>query len=537
MPISRSALHWRAEMLEEALDRGGRYLEPQAVERGHAVVSQVMQRTAISGSRTVVALAGATGSGKSSLFNALVGAQVAVAGPLRPTTSRPTAGVFGAEDAAELLSWLDVDRRHHTADPQLDGLVLLDLPDVDSREVSHRVEADRILALADLFVWVTDPQKYADARLHDDYLRPLRAHGATMVVVLNQVDRLHPEDVPGALADLRRLLEQDGIQDARVIGTSALTGAGLKDLRWMIEDAVASNLAAEARLIADIQTVAQELRAGVADDEASVSDRDAAGLVEALARAAGVPTVLQAVYRDHLRQATAHGGHPLVRWMRRFRPDPLRRLRLPSDRDGVTVDDFRQVLGRSSLPPATPAARASVQLAAQSVAHGAGAGLPVPWLQAVDHAADPRETDLADALDQAVMGTPLRERSPLWWSVANVMQWLLVLSLVVGLAWLGLLYALDFLATPGRDLVPYTPSVGPVPLPSLLAVVGGLGGVLVTLLSRWAARVGAARRRRRVEKRLRGRILAVARAQVLDPVRDVLARHRETREQLEAAAR
>ena len=37
----------------------------------------------------VVALAGATGSGKSSLFNALVGEEVAQAGTRRPTTSTP----------------------------------------------------------------------------------------------------------------------------------------------------------------------------------------------------------------------------------------------------------------------------------------------------------------------------------------------------------------------------------------------------------------------------------------------------------------
>ena len=32
----------------------------------------------------------------------------------------------------------------------------------------NRAEAERGLALVDLCVWVTDPQKYADARLHDD---------------------------------------------------------------------------------------------------------------------------------------------------------------------------------------------------------------------------------------------------------------------------------------------------------------------------------------------------------------------------------
>ena len=79
----------------------------------------------------MVALAGATGSGKSSTFNALAGRDVAVTGVRRPTTSSTQAALFttgttlGA-DAAGLLSWLDV--RQHTVidDPALDGLVLLE---------------------------------------------------------------------------------------------------------------------------------------------------------------------------------------------------------------------------------------------------------------------------------------------------------------------------------------------------------------------------------------------------------------------------
>ena len=50
----------------------------------------------------------------------------------------------------------------------------MDLPDHDSTEVSHHLEVDRLVELADLLVWVLDPQKYADAALHDRYLAPLR---------------------------------------------------------------------------------------------------------------------------------------------------------------------------------------------------------------------------------------------------------------------------------------------------------------------------------------------------------------------------
>src|SRR5690606_15305226 len=97
---------------------------------------------------TVVAVAGATGSGKSSLFNALAGRPLADVGVRRPTTAITEAAVFGG-GAGELLDWLGVTRRHVLTtdddDDDLTGLVLLDLPDHDSVEAAHRDEVDRLV--------------------------------------------------------------------------------------------------------------------------------------------------------------------------------------------------------------------------------------------------------------------------------------------------------------------------------------------------------------------------------------------------------
>ena len=193
------------------------------------------QRNALAGDHTVIALAGATGSGKSSLFNALAGQELAQIGATRPTTSTPSAAVWGDDPAGPLLDWLAVPRRHAVSAPSgeptdepagsLDGLVLLDLPDFDSREMSHRREAERVLALCDVFVWVTDPQKYADALLHDEYVKQLTGHSAVMLVVLNQVDRLLSEGaVETCREDLVRLLKLDGVDGVQVLTTSVLTG-------------------------------------------------------------------------------------------------------------------------------------------------------------------------------------------------------------------------------------------------------------------------------------------------------------------------
>src|SRR6201987_5339855 len=110
------------------------------------------ERMRMSASHTVVALAGGTGSGKSSLFNALAGASFSPAGVMRPTTKHLHACVWGMEGAAPLLDWLSVQRRHRygrasALDPgeaSLTGLLLLDLPDHDSVVTGSAAMGDRL---------------------------------------------------------------------------------------------------------------------------------------------------------------------------------------------------------------------------------------------------------------------------------------------------------------------------------------------------------------------------------------------------------
>ncbi|WP_192498702.1 hypothetical protein [Ornithinimicrobium pratense] len=308
-------------------------------------------------------------------------------------------------------------------DLDLEGLVLVDLPDFDSRELRHRIEADRILERADVFVWVTDPQKYADARLHDDYLRPLRHHDTVMLLVLNQADRIREEGGSDRIADdLRRLVREDGAGDHEVIVTSARVGTGLDELRARIGHVVSARNAAEARLMADLRTQAEHVAEGVAPNTPGLGEGVDRRLHETLKVASGVPVVLDAVERDYVRQAGQRTGWPFTRWVSALRPDPLRRLRLGDDRPGPTgiaPSDVRRVLGRSSLPSPTPAARANVQLATRRLGEEAGASLPPRWAEAVLEAASPQEDTLSDALDQAVVGVPLRQRTPWWWAAAG----------------------------------------------------------------------------------------------------------------------
>ncbi|MCK0111625.1 50S ribosome-binding GTPase [Ornithinimicrobium sp. F0845] len=538
---SRGAtLVWRTDQLDDALESGGAELDPERSEAATELVTKVRERWALKGGRTVVALAGATGSGKSTLFNALVGEEVSRIGARRPTTSKATAAIWGGgEDPSELLSWLGIEARHHVAESPgsgkgaLDGLILVDLPDFDSTEEAHRVEADRILARSDVFVWVTDPQKYADARLHNEYLAPLQDHETVMLVVLNQIDRIQDEDGADRIkADLRKLVAADGAGDFEVIGTSARLHDGLDDLKGAIGEVVARRNAAEQRLVGDVKGTARDLLQDVGDDEPRLDPEADRKLVVALKQAAGVPVVLDAVHRDYLRQAANHVGWPFTRWVSALRPEPLKRLRLGDNPAAITPVDVKTALGRSSLPPASPAARSAVDLATRQVGEAAGAGLPPRWADAVAHAATPHTGELADSLDQAVMSTPLRARNPMWWQMVNVLQWLLALVAIGGLVWLVVLGLFGFMQMP-LDV----PTWGPFPIPVLMLAGGLLLGVLIALTARALARVGARRRRQAIEDRLGGSVADVAHEHVSTPVSEVLERHKQTRQQLQAAAR
>lgn len=579
--VTAASVQARAAALTSALESGLGCLPVDGVEQAASAIAKTAARTSIAGGRTVAALAGATGSGKSSLFNVVAGAEIAQVGARRPTTSAPSAAVWGAGSPTALLDWLKVGTRHlvdqkpaeatvpdsEPADPDdpagpsglsmigplpaplqrpatppaspvgpdLNGLVLLDLPDFDSLAGAHRVEADRVLDQVDVFIWVTDPQKYADARLHEDYIARLSAHDAVTITILNQADRLGPAGLAACRADLIRLLTADGLADPEVIATSARDGSGVDDLLHRMSVVVAGHHAAVKRLDSDLRSAATALRPGVADSEPTLDGSADAELVAALSRAAGIPVIVDAVEREFRRETAVVTGWPVTRWVSALRPDPLRRIGLGKDRPeharAISQSDVRSVLGRSSLPPATPAARSAVALSTRTLGDRAGRELPQAWTDEVTDAAMPPGADLADALDQAVVSTSLRARDPRWWTLCGVLQFILAITAAVGLGWLIVLMVLGWLQLPTVG----TPRLGPLPYPSLLLVGGLLAGYLMSLLTRALGRVSSRRRKALVAGRLRESVQQVVRERLISPVQEVLDRHRMTREYLDQA--
>jgi GTP-binding protein EngB required for normal cell division len=532
----------RLEALAKFLRLTDPYLPDGDLVAAHTVVERAGTRLGLSRDHTVVALAGSTGSGKSSLFNALARLKLSPVGVRRPTTGVAHACVWGPlEPANQLLDWVGVlPRQRFVRESALDGddeaalrgLVLLDLPDFDSIERGHRLEVDRLLGLVDQVVWVVDPQKYGDRILHQAYLSQFRSHADVTIVVLNQADRLSTADTEVVLGDLKRLLEEDGLGEAPVLATSAKQPGMLTDLRSALETTVADRQAALRRLSGDVDAVSETLSAMIgppaAEDE--VDRTTVRQLADALAASAGVPAVADAAAGAYRHRAAASTGWPLVRGLRRLRPDPLRRLHLGGDApatDAVSTE----IVPRTSLPAADAAQKSAVGLSVRAVAARAAAPLPEVWAPALNTAARSRTADLPDALDRAVAKTDLGvQRKPLWWRGVGLLQWLFTLAAIGGLGWLIAGYAVRVLGLPEL----HYPKVGAVPLPTLLFLGGLLAGFLLWLLLKPVVNWGARRARRRAEQRLRASITEVAREYVVVPVREVLNAYAQAREALTA---
>ena len=527
----RSALPDRLAALREAMDAARGRIDSDVEDSIDAILARVDGRLAFSGDVTIVALAGATGSGKSSLFNAVSGTTLAEPGVRRPTTAAAMAAVFG-EDQSELLDWLDVPRRHLvTGAEDLSGLILLDLPDHDSTQQSHREIVDRLVELVDQFVWVVDPQKYADAALHDRYLKPLAAHADVMVVALNQTDRVAEAHRPSMIADLRRLLDAEGLADARLVVVSAVTGEGLGDLRAELVTLIKGKQTAAKRLSGDVTGAMGSLAPQLGDADADVVPKKrAAHLNHTLAVAAGVPVVVEAVKKSWRLRGGIATGWPVVAWLARFRPDPLRALHLDvtSTKKSKAIEPGR--VNRTSVPVAHGVAKARVDSAVRALATETSEGLPRGWQDAVLAAARSEGTLLPDHLDRAIATTDLAtDRGNGWWTMVRVLQWLVLLTTLVGAGWLLVNFVLvSYLALPVLPV----PKVGNVGLPTVLALGGVGAGILVALLSRVGVEVGARSHAARAERELARAIGQVTSTYVIGPVDAELQRRDRAREAL-----
>ncbi|MBI9115070.1 ABC transporter [Sanguibacter suaedae] len=472
--------------LRHALDVAGDRLDPAVAEHARNVLAGAEERLALGVDHTIVALAGGTGSGKSSTFNAVSRLSFADVGVRRPTTARVTACAW-SESATALLDWLDVDPERRIArdslldgddESPLDGLILLDLPDHDSVESAHRAIVDRILPLVDLLIWVVDPQKYADEALHAGYLQGLAGAEASMIVVLNQIDTVAEAARPSLLEDVGRLLREDGLVGVDVRTVSARTGEGIPELRETLREAVARRSVAASRLADELdregRRIADEVPSSVLTDARPLAQ----GEVDRLAVAVGVEAVV-----DDVRSTVRAGGGSAAS-APRFRAPQESAVRVVRSRWITRVTE--------SMTPS--------------------------WTQSVDSAV-PGHGELAASLVSALDEVPVSVEESVGGRRARTVARILgAVAVLAGLA--ALLLGTGVVETDG----PWALVIGAV---AVLAAVGAVGSVLL------GARLRAARGDQRAEEvrtAATAALLTVVERDLVGPVQRVLDEHTDVRE-------
>ncbi len=319
----------------DSLDRLITLSAPVAPEadliRAAEVARRARRRRSLLGETVVVALAGGTGSGKSSLLNAIAGEEVAATGAQRPVTSEPLAWIPSNPEPGlvRLLDAIGIETRiGHDSSMKV---ALIDLPDTDSFELSHRELVARLIPQIDAVVWVVDPEKYHDRVLHEDHIAPLAEHADRFVFALNQVDRIGSEEAEAIVSDLRRGLQRDGIASPVVVEVAADPPVGpplgIEDLIGAIGRMGDAKSIVRDKLVADIKEAAWALA-----DAAGI--RNAAGTGFSAAWSAAIERAGDAVSRSVLavgegemaRYGAMSGRAAVAIWPRRPPPAPEARV-------------------------------------------------------------------------------------------------------------------------------------------------------------------------------------------------------------------
>jgi len=529
-----------ARMIQIGSARSGRDgFSKKLLADAEDVLGRAGERMRLSSDHTVVVLAGGTGSGKSSLFNRLAGADFSTVGVTRPVTKDAHACIWGEAGSGGLIDWLGVSARNRYSrasaldrgEDDLAGLVLLDLPDHDSVMSHASGLVDRLVSQADVMIWVLDPQKYADAAVHRRFLVPLAGHSDVLAAVLNQSDQLDAAQTDECVHDLRRLLDSENLLDVPILVTSATTGAGLEELRKLLVQGVAARRAAAARITDDLNVVVKRFAPYAGDATPAVVAVPAESrerLVEKFSAAAGVSAVGDSLRSARELRAADFVGWP-VAWLtqRLTGRDPLRKMRL-----GMLWNELRSVTAGPS-----GAQQAEIDNALTELGDQLAEPLPRPWSRTLRAAVRSRADQIPAAVGTAIgESLPAEDSVPLWWRLAGLWQGLLLGAAVIGLTWMvAILIFGVFGAAPGLPHLLTSASQLPWLFLGTLATLG-LGAATSSVCMSWVSKT-AERERAEITVELRRQIEAVAGEMVIVLAEQELSELRRFREELRTAAR
>ncbi|WP_434923062.1 GTPase [Glutamicibacter sp. PAEs-4] len=515
-----SGLNSQINSIVEAMQLAEPYLEPETIDLAADVIARAESRRQLSAEHVVVGLFGATGSGKSTMFNALVGHELAATGVIRPTTTDTVAAIWEPEGAGELLDWLEVTTRHVMEDQngraepakkrKFDaGLLLLDLPDMDSTAIDHHKIAARLVGQVDYLVWVLDPQKYADASIHHGYLNSLRSQQGNLLIVLNQIDKIAERERKQVVASLRNILATSGLENLPIVCASAVTGEGVSDVQAKIAAAAKNKALSTRRLRADVDQVIQRLSEELQVEKVRLpSQLHQAELERVIAKAHGAHYIADAVETSYLLRGASRTGWLLTTWLVKLRNDPLKRMNL-----GRQHEDPE--LSLTSRPELSIAETAAIEHGINQYVSEASADLPESWKEPLREKVHTNTAVLDDGIDAAIAGTPLGvERSSWWWPVVKVIQWVALVAALGGALWLAGYPVAGYF----QFELPEAPRVEGIAVPTLLVFIGILLGIVLGLACSFVNRIVAKVKRRKALKNIERSVSQLVRQAVIEPV-------------------
>lgn len=539
----QAALHRAAECLDVVQGTcGSETFLVQAREDLRSLEDQLERRDALDPRVTVIAVAGPSGTGKSTVVNTLARRNSLVpTGMHRPTTTELVAYVDAEVTAAPFLELSGIPRSVSVefcttrSNPLRDSLgmvgeghqvrsaltqcghpIVVEVP--DTLLVPELTSAaSQVLETADLILWTTDSQKYADAAFHSR-ISAFPRH-PNSYFVLTHTEGLTESQLQTLNQELAAIAERIGVSpeilqislyDESSLARFRETVAELShapEARWRGEQAAIHHAATKLGQDLELDVTGEFSTQPVqAPSVASPPSPAETKLVDQVTQVSGLSAVEANFSKQYLRAGGSWTLWPVLNWLAGIKPlahvnqdnsatpgeldadKPVGRSADPSPEQ--TADESATPAVADStpdLPSVAPQADslnrffprvnvAGITSAARTYAATASAHRPSKWVDFAQLKAVELSGNLVSALNLALESWKFPARpARTWWRIWRLGHWFWLAALVVGLLW-SLVAGVAFLGGAGTSAAVWM--VGPVPFP-LLALVAAVAGTLV----------------------------------------------------------
>lgn len=574
----QAALHRAAECLDAV--QGTCVSETflvQAREDLRRLENQLERRDALDPRVTVIAVAGPSGTGKSTVVNTLARRNSLVpTGMHRPTTTELVAYVDTEVTAAPFLELSGIPRSVSVefcttrSNPLRDSLgmvgeghqvrsaltqsghpIVVEVPDTLLVPELTSV-ASQVLETADLILWTTDSQKYADAAFHSR-ISAFPRH-PNSYFVLTHTEGLTESQLQTLNQELSAIAERIGVSpeilqislyDESSLARFRETVAELShapEARWRGEQAAIHHAATRLGQDLELDVTGEPSTQPVqAPSVASLPSPAETKLVDQVTKVSGLSAVEANFSKQYLRAGGFWTLWPVLNWLAGIKPlahvnqddsttpgepdadKPVGRSADPSPEqtaDESSTPDVADSTLDPDLPSVAPQADslnrffprvnvAGITSAARTYAATASAHRPSKWVDFAQLKAVELSGNLVSALNLALESWKFPARpARTWWRIWRLGHWFWLVALVVGLLW-SLVAGVAFLGGAGTSAAVWM--VGPVPFPLLLLVAAVAGTLVWSLVGAKILHCGARNYGRECADKFRSLIQEVTR--------------------------